>query len=118
MCRLEHLVRLPDTRNVPEEDFQFAPVLLPLLTLHAGEEEIGIGTTFRSDDHGTQSPHTHQYEHHIDNLYADKRGDDPANTIDDDIIPQGDLSGHRAIGHATERKRDEGNDDQCIEDHG
>ena len=58
VCRPEHLVGLPDTRNVPEEDFQLAPVLPPLLTLHAGEEEIGIGTTFRSDNHKNRiTPH-------------------------------------------------------------
>ena len=106
MCRLEHLVRLPDTRDVPEKDLQFAPVLLALFTLHTGEEDIRIGTIYRSSDHGTGSPHTHQYEHHIDNLYPDKGSNNPAYSIENDIIPQGYLGSHRAIGHTMERKRD------------
>ena len=49
---LEHLVGFSHTRDVSQENFQFAPVLLPLLVLHTGEEDIGIRTIFRIDDHG------------------------------------------------------------------
>jgi hypothetical protein len=53
VCRQEHLVCLPNPRNIPEEDFQFALVLPPFLTLHAGKEDIGIGTVFGSNKHET-----------------------------------------------------------------
>ena len=41
--RLEHLVGFADAGNIAEKDLEFAPVFLPLLTLDAGEEGVGIG---------------------------------------------------------------------------
>ncbi len=118
VCCPEHLIGLADTRNIPEKDFQFAPVFCAFLVLHPCEEEIGVGTAFRCNYHKTGSPHTHQYEHHVDNLYPDEGSDNPPDPVENDVIPQGNLSGHRPIGHPVERERDQGDNNQGVEYHG
>jgi hypothetical protein len=115
MCCLKHLVGLPNTRDITKEDLEFAPMLPALLALDPGKQGIGIRAAFRQDWHGTSS-YTQKYEQDIDNLYANERSDDSADAINHNGIPEGILSSHRPVFDAMECYRDEGNDDQYIED--
>src|ERR1700694_1684682 len=55
------------------------------------------------------------YEH-IDELDAGEGHGDPAQAIDQEIAAQDGGRSHRAIGNATQSKRDERDDDQRVED--
>ena len=46
---LQHLVRLSYPGNVTKENFEFAPVLLPLFTLYMGKKSIGVRAIFWVD---------------------------------------------------------------------
>ncbi len=53
---------------------------------------------------------------HINDLDTDERGDDPADPVDEDVLPQGFFRGHRAVGNPVEGEGDERDDDERIED--
>src|SRR6202034_3408527 len=54
-------------------------------------------------------------EEHVDQLDEDERGDDPADAVDEDIAPEdGGGTGGSPLDPA-QRQRDEGNDDERIE---
>ena len=90
MRRLEHLVGLPDSRNISKENLQFAPLLLQLFFLYAGKQRIGvralIRTGIRAGWHRSGS-HSKEDKQHIDDLYSDERGNKPADTVDQDVVP-------------------------------
>ena len=48
---LKHLIRLPNASNVTKENFELAPVLLPLFILYMGKKGIRIRPIFRLDNH-------------------------------------------------------------------
>jgi hypothetical protein len=75
MGGLQHLKGLSDPGNVPEENFEFAPVLLPLFALDMGKQRIGIRATFRKSNH--RFLHSYENEQHINDLYSDERGNKP-----------------------------------------
>src|SRR3954451_7312469 len=55
-------------------------------------------------------------DHEVDRLDADERNDDAAKAINQQITLEQRPGPHGAIPHALERKRNEGDDDQRIED--
>src|SRR5215831_4120327 len=52
----------------------------------------------------------------VDQLDADERNDDAAEAIDQKIAAQQAGGADRTIGNAAQRQRDQGDNDQCIED--
>ena len=87
VCRLQHLKRLSYPGNVPEENFEFASVLLPLLALYMGKKSIGVRAIVLWNNHRNRL-HTYEHQDDIDDLDSDERGNDPAYPVDENVLPQ------------------------------
>ncbi len=104
MGGLQHLVGLTDPCDVPQENFEFAPVLLPLFTLDTGKERIGIRATFRKSNH--RYLHSYENEQDINQLYPDERSDKPTDPIDEDVIAKRLFCRHCPVADSAKCERD------------
>ena len=52
----------------------------------------------------------------VDRLDADERHDDAAEAVDQEVAPQQRRRADRPVAHAPQRQRDQGDDDQRVED--
>src|SRR6478736_6187941 len=66
----------------------------------------------------TPSDEAKRDEQHVDDLDAEERHGDSADPVDQQVPAQQRSGTERAVAHALERKRNQKNDDQRVEDHG
>src|SRR6266567_4794355 len=57
-------------------------------------------------------------DYHVDQLDTDERNNYSAHAVDPKIVTQQYRRAHRAVFNPSQCQRDQGNDDQSIEDHG